>query len=504
MNITSYFLKTARKFPSKIAIAEKEKSITFSELEKEVIATAAYFSKMGIKKGDRVLVFVPMSIDLYRIVMALFYIGATAVFLDEWVSKKRMDICCEIADCNGFIGITKARILTLFSKQLRQIPIKLSLKKRSIEKLEMVETANEDTALITFTTGSTGTPKAAKRTHAFLNEQFEALKAEIEPQPEDVDMPVLPILLFVNLGIGCTSVIANFKMSKPDRIDVEEIQYQLKENKVNRITASPFFIKKLAEYAAQNSFTYKKVDKVFTGGAPVFPIEASLYLKAFPETTTKIVYGSTEAEPISSIEAKDLANSEKQLSKGLAVGEVFEKTNLKIIQVSNKSIPNLSKTALKELEVSEGEIGEILVSGDHVLKEYFKNEDAFKQNKIVVDGVVWHRTGDSGLIENNQLLLTGRCKQLIKREFAYISPFIIENHLNNTEGVRMGTILENDGEIIIVTESKLQQGWLYEKLDFISFDRLVQVKSIPRDPRHNSKIDYEKLKMIIQKKPIVI
>ena len=88
MNISELFISAAKSYPNKIAIIDPKGSITYSDLEKEVQKTAAYFQKKGIKRIDRVLVFVPMGIDLYRIVLALFYIGATAVFLDEWVNKK--------------------------------------------------------------------------------------------------------------------------------------------------------------------------------------------------------------------------------------------------------------------------------------------------------------------------------------------------------------------------------------------------------------------------------
>lgn len=499
MNITSYFLDAADKYPTKKAIIEKETSITYSELKQEVLKTAAYFREKGIKNGDRVLVFVPMGVDLYRIVLALFYIGATAVFLDEWVSWKRMELCCKIADCKGFIGIPKARIVALFSRQLRQIPIKLSIGKRSKKPIALAQTDASSTALITFTTGSTGTPKAANRTHGFLKEQFEALKIEINPQPQDVDMSVLPILLFINLGIGGTSVIADFKMSRPDKMNCSEIYNQIEEHQVNRIVASPFFVKKLALFGIENELKYSSVKNVFTGGAPVFPDEAEKYLQAFPDAETKVVYGSTEAEPISSISANDLVQKNKKLEKGLAVGEVFEKTALKIIEVKKEMISNLTKKELSELEVQEGTIGEIIVSGKHVLKEYYKNEEAFKENKIIVDGEIWHRTGDSGLIQNGELLLTGRCKQLIKKESGFISPFIIENQLQQIEGVEMGTLLDRNGEIWIVTESNINQTKLENKIDFIQYNQVVQIDTIPRDPRHNSKIDYGRLQRIFFK-----
>ena len=415
MNITRLFISASKQYPNNLAIVDSNSSINFEELRNEVIKTASYFQEMGIKKGDRVLVFVPMSIDLYRTVLALFYLGATAVFLDEWVSKKRMEICCEIADCKGFIGIRKANIISLFSKELRKIPIKLSLKKRGEKNMEITQTSLEDSALITFTTGSTGTPKAANRTHGFLKEQFDALIDEIQPTPSDIDMPTLPIVLFVNLGIGCTSVIAGVKMKKLYKLKTEKLINQINQNKVSRITASPSLINKVSEFVVSSQTPLTGIEKVFTGGGPVFPDEAELYLKAFPNASTKIVYGSTEAEPISSISAEELIVMKTELEKGLAVGNVYHKTELKIIPFQDEVISINSDAELEKTEAKEGEMGEIIVAGNHVLKNYYNNPEAFKRNKIVTNETIWHRTGDSGFIQNGKLFLAGRCEQIIEQ-----------------------------------------------------------------------------------------
>lgn len=121
-NIVQHFYQAAEKFPDKNAIIQNHQIISFKNLRSEVLETARYFSYQGIQKGDRVLVFVPMSIDLYRIVLALFRFGATAVFLDEWVSVKRMEMCCKIASCQAFIGVFKARILGLFFRRTSKNP----------------------------------------------------------------------------------------------------------------------------------------------------------------------------------------------------------------------------------------------------------------------------------------------------------------------------------------------------------------------------------------------
>jgi acyl-CoA synthetase (AMP-forming)/AMP-acid ligase II len=468
-----------------------------NQLEKEVLKTVAYFQEMGIKKGDRVLVFVPMSIDLYRIVLALFYMGSTAVFLDEWVNKKRLELCCELADCKGFIGVRKARIFSLFSKPLRRIPIKLKISGRSNQAISQAEVDYDSSALITFTTGSTGTPKAANRSHGFLREQFDALIDEIDPSYEDVDLPVLPIVLFVNLGVGCTSVIADFKMSKIHKMNSQEIINQIKKNNVNRITSSPSFIHTLTQFTIDNKIELNNIEKIFTGGGPVFPEEVNLFEKAFPNSDSKIVYGSTEAEPISSLSARELKISLGDISKGLPVGEVYSKTKLKIIPFTQDSIPNTTELQLSEDEVGVGEMGEIIVAGNHVLKSYFNNPKAFEQNKIVTEKTTWHRTGDCGTLENGKLFLFGKCEQVINYQNKTYSPFVIEHQLKQIKGIETGTVLLLNNKLTLVVETNLSKERVQQELKFLEIENSVILKKIPRDPRHYTKIDYGKLKEII-------
>lgn len=504
-NIAGLFYEAASKYPDNIAIIHNAKKISYRDLEKDILKTATYFKAKGIGKGDRVLIFIPMSIDLYRVVLALFSIGAVVVFLDEWVNKKRMELCCSIAQCKGFIGITKAQILRFFSKELRSIPVNLKINShKNIElnsKADLIDLSSpEDTALITFTTGSTGTPKAAKRTHGFLKEQFNALIEKIEPRPEDVDMPVLPIVLLINLGIGTTSVITDYKASKPKKFDPQKVIHEITSNKVNRLTASPFFIKELSKYVVTQKIELSSINKLFTGGAPVFPNEAVLYEKAFPKTTIQIVYGSTEAEPISSVKSSELIlETEISLTKGLLVGVPYHKAEVKIIPITNEEIGINSMSEL--MECPDNEIGEIIVAGPHVLKEYYNNNKALKRNKIFADEKVYHRTGDSGFInEDGKLYLTGRCSTLFKQNEKYVSPFLWENYFQNINGVETGTVLNKNNFTIAILElnnesQKLKIEETLKRLP-IKIDTVIFLKKIPRDPRHNSKIDYEKLLML--------
>lgn len=504
-NIADLFFSAAKRNPLTTAIIYKNRKISFTELEKEITATAHFFQRKGIVKNDRVLVFVPMSIDLYRIVLALFKIGATAVFLDEWVSRKRMEECCKTAQCKAFIGISKAQILAVFSRELRKIPIKLGTAYSTGQSNgTFAVTSKEDTALITFTTGSMGTPKAAKRTHGFLYHQFKALKEKIEPEKGDISMPVLPIVLLINLATGTTSVIADFKSSKPNLLRPEKIIQQITKYSVNSIIASPFFIKEIAEYIISNNISIPCIKKIFTGGASVFPGEAARYYEAFPQVKTEIVYGSTEAEPISSIDIETLIKEKNNILRGLNAGKPDKCTEVKIIHIIEGNICINSEEELSAIELPLKAIGEIIVSGNHILREYFNNEEALNRNKIFIGNTCWHRTGDSGYLdENGTLFLTGRCSTLFQKDGTIIYPFIYENYFQTIGEVETGTIMLIKGKITAIIELKDESGKDAVKSNLESalplLEKILFLKKIPRDPRHNSKIDYEKLRLFVYK-----
>lgn len=499
MNICNYFIEQAKLNPNKVAIIHNNQTITFGNLLNNVITTANYYRQKGIKKGDRVLVFVPMSINLYTHVLAIFYMGATAVFLDEWVSIKRLTVCCEIANCKAFVAPNYLKCIAFFVKKLRQIPIWLSSK---VNKSSFLNNTNcientllTDTALITFTTGSTGIPKAAKRTHGFLNEQFKALVSELKPSVNDIDMATLPIVLLINLGTGITSVIPSFKANKVN----SQLLYEtiLKYN-VNRIIASPFIVKSLASFLIKSN-NKTSIHKIFVGGAPVFPSEAELYEKAFPNTKINIVYGSTEAEPISLISSSELLEQKNSVyTNGLPVGKIHSSIKIKIIPIISDVIKIQTNQDLEVFSLPNNTIGEIIVSGPHVLTEYYNNQEALFRNKIFVEDTCWHRTGDSGMLQsNNTVLLTGRCSGVFYKNEVLISQFIYESFLLDKLNT-VGTVLNINSKAIVITETintSLIESALKEH--HLVYDTVIYQKHIPRDPRHNSKIEYEKLKKVI-------
>lgn len=503
-NIMEHFKHAVERVPDRMAIADSTGEISFKELQIQINLTQQYFHNKGLNPGDRVLVFIPMSIELYIHVLALFQMGCTAVFVDEWANIQRLQLSCSIANCKGFIGIPVARIMGVFFKEIREIPIWISQKKlkkfRSTAKdhsfidLKHID-ATCESALITFTTGSTGIPKAANRTHQFLHQQFTALQGTIQTQDQTVDLPVLPIVLMMNLGLGVSSVIAKWNSKKPQTLDAESIANQCERHGVNRIIASPYFIQTLAKKAkGTHNYLSEHILQIFSGGAPVFPTDAKTWHTAFHGAKMGIVYGSTEAEPIAVIDGKKLIDT--HVERGLCVGHISDFTKVVILPL------DWGNSAFS-VGLGVSEIGEIVVSGDHVLNAYFGSMAAqwTAESKIFIDGICWHKTGDAGYIDQNGLLfLVGRCNQIIAYEQQQLYPFLIENALQQGPKIKMGTILQNRNELVYCLD--VENG--FKEQEFVGYLQLknlpqgiIKVLQIPRDPRHFSKIDYPKLRSLL-------
>ncbi len=260
------------------------------------------------------------------LLLAIHHLGACAVFVDAWAGRARLDQAVRAARPRAFVGSPRAHLLRLASPALRAIPRAcvvggpwtLARLARPHEARAPEQVDRDAPALVTFTTGSTGTPKAAVRSHAFLWAQHLALQDHLRLRPEDVDLPTLPVFVLNNLGIGCTTVLPDFDPRRPADIDPATILRQIETERVTTTSGSPAFYERLATWAKAERKTLP-FRALFTGGAPVLPPLALLLMETVTGSV-HIVHGSTEAEPISGLEARDLLAGIERGGEGLCVG----------------------------------------------------------------------------------------------------------------------------------------------------------------------------------------
>ena len=480
MNLFELFEQRVASYPNSYAIIDEKEEIkkTYSELLSDASLFANQLSSHGIGLGDRVLILEGMSYRLYVSLIALFKLGATAVFVDPSQTAEFVNHACLIAEPKAMIASPKALLLKLKFRSIWLIPLTICTKKIPFFHSMNLNFQGSNTdlsvdaqseALMSFTSGSTALPKAIVRTHEFLLQQHQVLLPHIELQEKERDFTALPVFLLANLLSGLCSVIANVSLQSPQKIAPDKLLHTINKYKIQRIGASPALYEQLVRSKKSIEFSPRAF---YMGGAPVMPSLLHKLHKKFPQTSLHVLYGSTEAEPISHYELGALTQEIEQKmlrGGGLYVGKVVPQITLKFL-----------------------EDGEILVSGAHVVKSYYK-QVGDKENKLIEDGVIWHKTGDIGYLDaNNELWLLGRKNAIIKTESGILHPFSIEVAMREKTG-KMAALVQHRGEVLLLSEAKESDA------TFEGVDRVLYKSIIPLDRRHNAKVDYNRLKKLLIK-----
>jgi len=502
-NIVRLFIAAAERSPGKTAFIQDGTDISYGELLIQVKKQAAYFRSRQVGECDRVLVFVRPGIALYRIVLALFYIGAVPVFLDEWVNIRRLKACLAVVPCKALIAPQRFLWLSRLIAPLRRIGIKISPDTRLPGPLHdaPAPVLPDDTALITFTTGSTGTPKAANRTHALLQAQQQALHPLLDHSCR-LFFTLLPVVTLLHLAAGDTTLLppSAYRPNKPRTFHY--IAAALLRFRPDAVIASPAILLHMAETIISRHADAGFVRQVLTGGGPVFPEDTVPLQQAFPGADPLIVYGSTEAEPISHIRASQLRQTDAGTLEtyGLPVGIPDPAATVAVIPVTDAPVPAQTGTSWRALQL-HGQPGEIVVSGRHVLQAYIHNETAQQRYKIPVEDVIWHRTGDAGLLAaDGQLYLLGRCDEIIHHGEHTIYPLLLIRLLRQRYGITAALFREK-GRLVLAVEAGGQQlhdaaAYLAEQYGLPDI-MIKKVRHIPRDPRHRTKVDYDRLRKLV-------
>ncbi len=514
-------------------------SISVEDLDFLVGKIAAGLNHLGIKKGDRIIIFIPMSLYLYSAMFAVQKIGAIAVFLDSWARRDQMGTAVDVVKPKAIISVEKAFDYLDNIPEIKEIPIRIvaaAHEKQYSETLEnlmltddyakSVPVESEHTALITFTTGSSGTPKGADRSHRFLASQHYALNRHLPYESGDADLPAFPIFSLNNLAAGVTTVIPAFDVGTPSEDDAKIILEQFKQTQTTCTTLSPSLFRTLYNYCLKENITLNEFKRVVTGGAPVGRDDIVAMKKVAPNAEILVLYGSTEVEPMAHIEAAQMLKEDpkdsdpKYVSEGVNVGHFDEGLEVKFIKIIKDALEISSDDQWKEIEVARGEVGEILVSGEHVCERYYNNEEATIKTKIRDhQGKVWHRTGDLGRMdENGDLWLVGRVHNAINRSGNYVFPVRAEFVMNKCTRIKRAAYLgiedselgektvavcEIDPEHVKHREEILAE--VKELLDYNSIivDHLIEVEHIPMDSRHHSKVEYGKLRAELLEKALI-
>lgn len=516
MNLVRLLEERAAAHPGRVALVDssgrEDRVLSYGELSARVRAGAGLLQGMGLRRGMTALVFQPVSLELYEFLLSAFHLGVRVMLADPSAGRGFLALCCRRIGPDAFFGSWKAQWLRVLVPEMRRIPRRIGTGwyfPRVIpwepqgDQAELVEVPAEEPALITFTSGSTGVPKAAVRTHGFLLAQHAALSKALDFEDGEVDLITLPVFVLANLASGLTSVLAATDLSRPGSPDVEAVMAQCGRHGVTRCAASPAFF----EAFLRSAGGMLELTKVYTGGAPVFPDLLRRLRGALPAARVFSVYGSTEAEPIAEFpadEADDETNGLTRRGGGLCSGVPVAAIRLEVMRDDwGRPVGPLDEAGFRQRVLPAGCAGEIVVSGEHVLTGYLDGVGD-EETKIRVGDAVWHRTGDAGWLDGRgRVWLLGRCAEklpgfpagagLPAEALAY--PFGIECALREGfPGLRMAA-LEWQGRRLLVAERGAQDAEEIRRAGSeFGIDQVIFIAGMPLDRRHQAKIDYPALR----------
>ena len=467
MSLLATFLATAGRCGDRVAIIDGAgRATSFRELAAWSGRLATSWRAKGIGKGDRVLLAVPLGAGLYAGLAALWRLGAVAVFPEPAMGLKGLRYAAESMQPKAYLSAGWLKALRFVVPELWAVRVTIDPggEGSAADIVETLEDAHP--ALISFTSGSTGLPKAISRSQGFLMAQHAAVSPMLATEREDErDLVAFPVFVLVNLALGVTSVLPNWKVTRHDRADMAELAKFAERQGVTRLLVPPSICEAMAERGVPLG-----VRAIFTGGGPVFPDVLLRLKEKSPEARITEVYGSTEAEPIAHVEMGEIADGDWRAmreGRGLLAGKPVPEVALRLIG------------------------DEIAVTGGHVNKGYMDSARN-GSTKLEMDGEVWHRTGDAGRLDDEgRLWLLGRQDG----SAGGLYPFCVEAAARFWPGVRRAALIGIDGVPVLAVEGDPGQHAVWAKAAVaMGVGRVVPLAAIPLDRRHRSKVDYAALR----------
>ena len=522
MNIYQQFedsLTCAAALPALISgIRNDRRVVTFAELERKVDGVVTIFRQRGLRAGDTVLLAVPISIDTYIVMLALLKAGMVIMHIDPAHGPSTVARILKNWPPDGIVASRPILMLGLLFPELRRIPRRFVVggsARRAVRlcndselqgQMPMTERSSADSAILSFTSGSTGAPKALTRTHGFLRKQMEILNRISLTSADDIDFVAMPMFVLFNLAKRITSVLPACNMQHPGRADPRIILSQLRTESATRMVASPALLERLADHCLIRDQKIPDMRCISTGGGPVGPTLPHRLRAIAPHAIVKTVYGSTEAEPIASIDDHQVSVVDRVKTRegaGLLVGKPVRGCAVRIIQNQpGRELGPYTPESFSNQCLSDGSVGEIVVSGEHVIRGY-ADPAHDRDTKIQVQNTVWHRTGDAGYFDpSGRLWLVGRCSAALSDYRGTVYPFQVEYAVNAVRGVRRAALMARDGDRVLVLETSSREfrSHCAEAAKCVAdfeIDRIVTVHRIPVDRRHDAKVDYPALARLL-------
>lgn len=448
MLLQNFLEESALRTPQKIALIHRGVRLTYDEINRKANQVAALLRSQGIRRGDRVAIFLENSVES---VISLFGIlKADAVFLMLSSQLKAPKLGYILNNCEAKSLITDVGKLKGVADILQSAPsvetvipvgdhgkIEPGIHRNMIawseaESLPGSQVSGRnanidvDLASIIYTSGSTGSPKGVMLTHLNMVSAATSITTYLENLPQDIVINVLPL----SFDYGLYQVLMTFKFGgtlvlERSFVFPYEIVKRMSEEKVTGFPGVPTIFAILLQMKDLKKYDLSSL-RYITNTAAALPVTHIQQIReTFPQARLYSMYGLTECKRVSYLPPEELDRRPDSVGRGMPNEEVWVVDDL-----GNRLGP--------------GAVGELVVRGSNVMKGYWGDTETtdrvLKPGPLPGERVLY--TGDLfRMDEEGFIYFVGRKDDMIKTRGERVSPKEVENAMYSAEGVAEAAVI---------------------------------------------------------------
>jgi long-chain acyl-CoA synthetase len=414
-NLATTLANTAGSYPDRIAVRLDERAVRYRDLDERSARVASWLLGRGITAGDRVGLMAPNTPEFIELYYGILRAGAVVVPMNP--QFKSREVAYYLSDSAAALalawhGVADQATAGAASAGTDIVVIEPSELAATLARYDpapaVADRAPSDTAVILYTSGTTGQPKGAELTHANLISNVETTRTTLlNLRPADVMMGALPLFhsFGQTVGMGC-AIASGACLTLLPRFDPARALEIIKRDEVTVLAGVPTMYAAILHSAAGGAGDVASLRVCVSGGAAM-PVEL---MRAFEKHFGCMIlegYGLSETSPVASFNHPD-----RERRPG-TIGQAIAGVEMRVQNDEGDPLPS-------------GEIGEIAIRGDNVMKGYWRRPQ--ETAEAMAGG--WFRTGDLGTVDpEGYFSIVDRKKDMIIRGGLNVYPREIEEVL---------------------------------------------------------------------------
>jgi long-chain acyl-CoA synthetase len=426
-NLAQLLTHTASRHGARPALKLDDAVVSYEMLDQGAARVAGLLKARGLEPGDPVGIMLPnvpyFGLAYYGVLRA----GGVVVPLN--VLLKGREVKFYLSDSGAKHLFAWHGFMTEAEQGAREAGTEvIAVRPGEFERLladsplhtEDVARDDSDTAVILYTSGTTGTPKGAELTHANMLDNCLYGGAElVDVSEHDVVLGALP--LFHSFGQTCclnTAVRVGACLTMIPRFDPGKALEIIERDKVTLFDGVPTMYHAMLNHPERERYDISCL-RICVSGGSAMPVEVLLGFERAFKCIILEGYGLSETSPVASF------NQRGRERKPGSIGTPIPGVEMKVVDDDGNEVPR-------------GEVGEVVIRGHNVMKGYWKHPDATAE--VLEDG--WLRTGDMATVdEDGYFFIVDRKKDMIIRGGYNVYPREIEEVLYQHPGVLEAAVI---------------------------------------------------------------